>query len=62
MPSLKDIAENKIISKVTASIILLSGIFMITYHMTTATVNAEVLAVGALIVGSAGTFLFMSEK
>ena len=62
MPFLKDLAENKIFSRVTASSVVLGGMFMIYQFLAAENVNAEVLAVGAGAIGSAATFLFMSEK
>jgi len=58
----KTLADNKIFSRFTASSTILSGMGMMWYYMTSASVNAEVLAVAGMMIGSAGTFLFMSEK
>ena len=58
----KTIAEFKIISRVTASSAILSGLFMMNNYFTTKDVNPEVLAVAASIMTGASVFLFMSEK
>ena len=62
MDILKSIADNKIFSRVTASSVVIGGLYMIYENLTAVAVNPEVLAVAAGIIGSAGTFLFMSEK
>ena len=62
--SWKEIAEFKIIGRITAAATVLSGMGMVIFYLTstTGTIQAEVLAGGAAITASAGTFLFMSEK
>ncbi len=62
MSILKEIAENKIFSRVTASSVVLGRMFIIYTYMTNESINPEMLAVGAGLFGSAATFLFMSEK
>jgi len=62
MSILKEIAENKIFSRVTASSVVIGGMYMIYSYLTVDTINPEVLAVAAGLIGSAATFLFMSEK
>ena len=56
------IKDSKIISRLTASSIVLSGMYLIFTHIDAANVQPEIIAIGSGIVGSASTFLFMSEK
>jgi len=58
----KTIAENKIISRVTASGAIFAGLFMLNTYFVNPLVNPEVLAVAASIMTGASVFLFMSEK
>lgn len=63
MTILKDIAEYKIISRLTASIILLGGTGTLVFHyLGASTINNDVLVVIAAVISACGTFLFMSEK
>jgi len=62
MGILESLSKNKIFSRVTASSAVIGGLYMLNTYFTNPAVNAEVLAVAAAIMGSAATFLFMSEK
>ena len=56
------IRDSKIISRVTASTVVLSGMYLIFNHISSNTIQPEIIALGSGIVGSASTFLFMSES
>ena len=58
----KGLAENRIISRVTASGAIIYGMYMLNQYFTDTSVNPEVLAVAASIMSGASVFLFMSEK
>jgi len=55
------IRDSKIISRLTASSVVLSGMYLIFNHISSNTIQPEIIALGSGIVGSASTFLFMSE-
>ena len=56
------IIQTRIFSRVTSSTVILFGVYIVSQYMTLDTIQPEILAVGAGIIGSATTFLFMSEK
>ena len=58
----KFIRESRIFSRVTASSVILYGLYFVSKSINESNIQPEVLAVAAGIIGSAGTFLFMSEK
>ena len=58
----KTLADNKIFSRVTASSTILGGLFVLNNYFVNQNVNPEVLALIGVVMGSAGTFLFMAEK
>ena len=56
------ITKTKIFSRVTSSTVILFGLYVVSQYMTSDSIQPEILAVAAGIIGSATTFLFMSEK
>lgn len=62
MEILKSISENKIIGRLTASATILSAMYIIYQNISTDSVNVEIMVLAGVILRSASTFLFMSEK
>ena len=53
--------KTKIISRITASAVIIYGLSIVNQYLTTGNIQPEVLAVAAGMFGAATTFLFMSE-
>jgi len=54
--------QTKIISRLTASSVILYGLYLVNNYLTADQILPEMLAIAAAIISGAATFLFMSEK